>query len=299
MKVSLRQLEAFLLVAEEASVSRAAERMGLTQSAVSVLIRELERSIGDISLLERSPRAVRLTAAGREALPRAQLIVSETGLLVRDLKGLSELRRGRVKIAATVALASSLLPRLIKEFQSRYPAIVVEIFDVDPGEFAEVVRRGQVDIGLATTEIGDHDLEVEPIVSDKISMIVPSSSPHAKRRSITWSELRELKTITVRRENTIRTMIERSLGVHGQQFSPDIEVLHLATALALTAEGFGSAVLPSYLVPYMGIGSFVAIPLRKPEIVRDIALVRRRGHRPTPATLAFRKFASEAIKRRE
>ncbi len=299
MRITLRQLQAFVLTAEIGSISKVAGYMNLTQSAVSLLVKELEAAVGGATLLDRSSRPISLTEAGRQALLRAQLICSEAKLFSEQLRDYSELNRGNVRIGASVAIASVLLAPLVKIFRSLHPTIVIEIHETDPGALQDVIRKGSIDLALMTIEADDaDDLVIEPVLRDRLSMIALRSDPNATRKFVTWRELSALKTISVRRPNTIREIIEKSMSIHAITFAPDLEVSNLATALSLVSEGLGCAVLPAYLVPYASAAHLVAVPLKDPEVTRTIALVRRRGRPVSPATSAFAALAKKELSSR-
>src|SRR5262245_1497218 len=117
---TLRQIEAFVLTCSLDSITAAAARMNLTQSAVSVLIRQLETGLGT-RLLDRTTRSLRPTAAGLEALPRAQRLLRDRDVLVSSVRGLVDIARGRISFAVTAAVASALMPSALAEFKRRYP----------------------------------------------------------------------------------------------------------------------------------------------------------------------------------
>ncbi|UPJ48400.1 LysR family transcriptional regulator [Bradyrhizobium sp. 200] len=298
MRVSLRQLQAFVLAAEEGSISGAAARMNLTQSAVSVLIRELERAVGVPALLDRSSRPAALTEAGRAVIQRAQLICSEADLFSQELQGYSDLKRGIVKVASSPAIASMLLAPVAKAFKTQYPGIELQVYESDAAVSEDMIRKGSADIGLLTIVADDNpELSIEPVLADSLSMVVLKSDPNAGRQSISWREVSAFKTISVRKPSSIRDIIDRAMSKHDMTFTPHMEVSHLATVLSLVSEELGCAIIPAYLVERRD-GPFSVIPLVNPTIKRTISLCTRRGRKISPATLAFSNLVRKELSKK-
>ncbi len=149
MNITLRQLQAFVAVAELGGFTAAAERLHVTQSALSVMIRGLEGELG-LRLFDRTTRTVALTDAGRELYPLAEKTLEDLSSAVAHSRELADVRRGRVTIAATTLVSSMLLPRAIARFGDAYPGIRVALRDgASPAQIAAMVAGSQVDIGIA------------------------------------------------------------------------------------------------------------------------------------------------------
>lgn len=294
MRPTLRQLEAFVRVVELGSVTAAAARMALTQPAVSLLLRELEKALGGAALFDRSKRSITLTEAGRALLPRAQFLVAETALLAQDIREAISGAAATASLAATAAMASSIVPPVLRDFAQRYPQRKVVLFDVAPEALLDHVLGGLVDLAIGTVE--QHpDLVTTPLGIDQFCVIAPKRSAIGRRRSMRWREAAELPTITVRRGSAIRALMDSALATHGLSFEPSREVSMLATALSLSAAGLGYAILPSSLVPQLSQGQFVTIPLEEPTITRRIALFARRGRPLSVAAESLRDLLIEQL----
>ena len=148
---NLRQLRAFRAVYQLRKLSAAAEQLALTQSAVSVLIRQLEDGLGT-RLFDRTTRTLRPTAAATEALAVVERILRDVDALGAGLRELGTLRRGRVSVAVTPTLGEILLPRVLQRFGKQHPGIQVVIDDCSPDQFVARVVGEQVDLGLGTPE---------------------------------------------------------------------------------------------------------------------------------------------------
>ena len=130
MAITLRQIQAFLAVAELGTFTKAAERLHMAQPALSQLVRELEHELG-IRLFDRTTRRVELTEGGREFQGASAKIVHDLELAIQNANDLAERRRGRITVAAPPLLAAAILPEAIAEMRERYPGIRIALTGAD------------------------------------------------------------------------------------------------------------------------------------------------------------------------
>lgn len=294
MNPTLRQLEAFVLCARQGSLTAAAERMGLTPSAISLLLRQLEADMG-LRLLDRTTRRLQLTEAGRDALEGAERVLQERNRLLAGVQGLAARQAGQLIVAASAAIAAVMIPGMMRAFTEHHPGIRLVLRDVSPDRVVPMVEEGIAEIGLGTVGEVPTGLRTETLLSDQISAICHIGAPHAARHRLSWAEALTEPCISVVPGNPIRTLIDETLAAQGRKLEPAWEVSFFATALALTTAGFGIALLPGYLVgqsPGMGL---VAVPLEEPRIRRDVTLVSRAGRSLSPAASAFISVARRSV----
>ena len=150
--VTLRQLRAFVAVAEEGSIARAAQRLHLTGSALSMLIASLEGELGT-RLFERTTRRLQLTDAGRELLPAIGEVFHHLDSALSDLRESTQRRDTQLRIAASPLLAATLLPGVMAGFRERYPAVRLKLLDKAVGAVPQAVRGGDADIACAVVYV--------------------------------------------------------------------------------------------------------------------------------------------------
>ncbi|WP_424137832.1 LysR family transcriptional regulator [Roseomonas chloroacetimidivorans] len=297
MNPTLRQLEAFALCARQGSLTAAAERMGLTPSAISLLLRQLETELG-LRLLDRTTRRLQLTEAGRDALEGAERVLQERSRLLAGVQGLAARQGGQLVIAASAAIAAVMIPGMLRDFTERHPGIRLVLRDVSPDRVAPMVEEGAAEIGLGTVGEVPTGIRTETLLSDQLSAICRRDAPLASRQRLSWAEALREPCISVVPGNPIRTLIDETLAAQGRSLEPAWEVSFFATALSLTAGGFGIALLPGYLVgqsPAMGL---LALPLEEPKVQRDVVLVLRAGRSLSPAASAFMAVARRSVSAR-
>jgi len=298
MNLTLRQLRAFQAVAETGSFTRAADRLNLTQSATSGLIRELEREVG-VRLFDRTTRRVDLTASGREFILSVGRLLAGLDHSVREVRDLAEMRRGRLAIGAPPLLAATIVPPLVARFLDHHAAIQIVLADVPTEQILARIESGELDCGIGTfppAGDGDGDRRAArtvqtPFLSDRLHLVCPRGHPFAGRPDPCWADLQGVPLILLTGESGVRTLIDAALSAAGVEIAPAYEVAQMTTALALVDAGLGLSILPSYA---LAMGGRLAIEVRLlngPPVSREISIATAAGRSPTPATSAFIRFA--------
>lgn len=283
---TLKQLRAFVAVYQLRKLSAAAERLFITQSAVSVMIRQMEEGLG-ARLFDRTTRSLQPTPAAREAIDVAERILRDLDSLGAGLQDLSGLRRGRVCVAITPTLAEILLPPVIRAFSEKHPEIHVVIDDCAPDQFVSRVIGEQVDFGIGTPERAGPGVELQTLVRDHLSLICTREHSLANRKTVRWSDLQGLPLTTVRPGYGIRPLIELSAARAGVTLSVANEVSFLATALWMTGSGMGASIMPAAYVTYSRDPGLVVKTLTSPKVSRDISVVVKQGRSLSPAARSF------------
>jgi DNA-binding transcriptional LysR family regulator len=296
MNVTIRQIQAFLAVAEFGSFTRAAERLHLAQPALSQHVRELEEALG-IRLFDRTTRRVELTEGGREFRGAASKILEDLELAVRNANDLAERRRGRLVIAAPPLLAAVILPQAIAEFRSRHPGIQVNLIDARTDQIVESVRSGRADCGLGTFSPAEDGIERAPLARDSLMLFCSHSSEFFGRNEVAWNDLNGHPLVTLTRDSGIRLLVEVGYEAAELPLKPAYEVSQITTAIALVEAGLGSAVLPTYAWAAAQYRKVVAKPLRKPSISRDIVMIHASGRSVSPAVSAFESIVRRYVQR--
>jgi LysR family transcriptional regulator, carnitine catabolism transcriptional activator len=286
--VSLKQLRAFAAVAAEGSFTRAAQRLHLSQSALSALIRGLETELG-LRLLDRTTRRLELTEAGFELEPTVQRLLSEIDRVALDLRDVAERRRGRVRLGTTPLLACSLMPPLVAAYRAAFPGVDALLFDASTDILLEKLRAGELDLAISTFEETGPDVVAEPLFTDPMVMVCASGHALAREPRVRWSALRDQPLLMLAPGSGLRSLVERELQKLGLPVAPAQEVTHVATALALARAGLGVAVLPAYALQVGQVPDVVGVPLVHPTIARTVSLIHLRQRSLSPAARAMQQ----------
>src|SRR5262245_51709625 len=180
MAINLGQLRVFEAVTRSGSFSAAAERLGVTPPAVSLQIRQLERT-HDVQLFERVGRRVRLTDAGRRLEAYAQRIMALAGDAERALEATRDFAGGQLRLLASATSAAYYLPPLLTRFRARYPAIRVHLDVGNSQRVRERIAGLEGDLGVLGVDTGHPDLVQELFAKDPLVIVVAPSHPWARR----------------------------------------------------------------------------------------------------------------------
>ncbi|MET4045177.1 LysR family transcriptional regulator [Bradyrhizobium sp. RT6a] len=298
MNVTLRQLQAFTGVYRTRSITRAARGLGITQSATSLLIQQLEAQLG-VKLFDRSTRSVQPTLAADEAVHAAERMLGDALGLSRRMRDLAQARAGRVAFLASAGTASALLPSVLAKFRAGYPDIEIDMRDVAADDLVPRLIATDAEFAIGSVEGEFAELTVETLTRGRLSAIGRRTADFAARRSLTWDELAQMPTIAMRGETRIRMQIDQALGTQGKHLNPTYEVTLINTALAMTAQGLGLAILPATMLPADQFPTLIAKPLIRPAITRPVSLLQRQGRTLSPAAQAFVATARTALAERE
>jgi DNA-binding transcriptional LysR family regulator len=283
MNVSLRQLKVFQAVARTRNFSRAGDRIGLTQPAVSRCIRDLEEELG-LRLLDRTTREVELTEAGIKLSGALDRLIDELESVLLETRASGEQHRGKVRVASAPTLSAGLMPEYISAGALRYPGITLMMRDQSQKQVMDSVRSGEVDFGLAIEPQQTEDLHTHRIMADSFSLVCRADHPLAQRRQVPWSALNGEKLVLLDYSSGSRPLIDRALAAKRVRYEVVQEVGHLSTAFRMIEVGIGLSVVPALFLPLPQTG-LVSRPLT-PQVRRGIVLVRRRNRSLSPAAEA-------------
>ncbi|MCT4714114.1 LysR family transcriptional regulator [Enterobacteriaceae bacterium H18W14] len=272
MKMSIKQLRAFLAVAHTLNFARASERLNLSQPALSLTIKNLEEVLGG-SLLNRSTRKVTLTQAGEFFLPTARQLLADIDNAEETMRQRFTLQRGKVSVAAMPSFAANALPGALKVFRERYSHINVTVHDVVNEQVIEMVKEGRVEMGIVFEPAPGGQLRFTPLGCDRFIAIVSQNSPLADRQQLSWRELLTLDFITLQHPSAVRLMLEEQLARSGCKLEVAMESHQLMTVGRMVAGGLGASAVPALCQQQMQDLGVVCLPLHGPVIEKRIGVV--------------------------
>ncbi|MBX9840814.1 MAG: LysR family transcriptional regulator [Xanthobacteraceae bacterium] len=297
MNISLRQIRAFLAVAELGSFTQAAERLGLSQPALSLLIRQLESDL-DLRLFDRTSRRTVITAGGREFEQAVAKVVSDLDAAVTGARDLASRKRGRLVIAAPPTLSSVLLPRVIGEFRKSFEGVKITLIDTTD-EISELIRSGRVDLGVGTFSPNVEGIERIVLVRDSLLLFCLANSGFARRDTVRWKDLEGAPLIALTPESGVRHLVDASHYKAGLRVEYAHEVSGMTTALSFVEAELGVTILPTYALALRRRESIVARPLVEPHVAREICAISRHGRSLPPSGVHFlatlRKWARRSL----
>jgi DNA-binding transcriptional LysR family regulator len=296
--MNTRQLAAFCAVVERKSFSQAAERLGVTQPAVSLQIRSLEQRLGR-QLLDRSGRRVEPTEAGLRLYASAQRLLQLEEQLLEELASDDEgIVDGTLELGASTGPGGSVVPVLLCEFQARYPDVRVRLTVSDTQTIVDQVADRALELGIVGAGRRHRGVTFEPFFRDEVVLAVPASHPFAGK-TVSLEELRTEPLIVMQEGAGVRQVIEDELRKAGAR----LRDLDVQLELGLQ-ESVRSAVLAGHGITFisrlaiesdLATGVIATARVRGLDPVREILLARASGRSETRAARAFVAFARDQL----
>lgn len=286
MNLDIRQLRAFVTVAESGSFTRAAGSLNLSQPALTVQIRKLEEGLG-LRLFDRNTRSVALTRSGRELLPALGRILRELDGVVAETRQLSTMQRGVIRLAALPSFASGVLPEIIADFRRRHPGIGFSVRDVIASGVAELVASGEADLGLTGGAVLGPDLEILLRGADRMHAVYPEGHQLARRAAIGIADLARHPLVLMDRATSVRQVVEAAFAAAGIVPLVGAEVTYMASAVGMVRAGLGIAILPGSAMEVRAERGLRSQRIEGEGFARPIAVVKRRGRTLPPASERF------------
>jgi DNA-binding transcriptional LysR family regulator len=292
-----RQLAAFCAVVERRSFSQAAERLGVTQPAVSLQVRALEQRLGQ-RLIDRSGRRVEPTEAGKRLYRNAQRLLQLEQQLIEDVRGDGGQLTGSIAIGASTGPGAHLVPLLLCEFQRDHPDLRIALSIADTHAVIERVADRELELGIVGALRRHRGLDFEPLVVDEIVLAVPPDHPAADGE-IGLDALREETIIVMQEGAGVRQVVDEELRRAGLRLRGPETKLELGlqeSVKSAVAAGYGVTFISrSAIEGELEAGTLAAARVEGLEPTRQIYVVRARGRRATRAADAFLEFAKERL----
>lgn len=296
LNITLRQLRAFLAVADQGSFTNAATHLNITQSALTTAVKNLETELG-LKLFDRTTRQVEPTLHGRQFAAVAHRFTEDFERAVEDMRAHAERQQGQVVVGATATLITSVLVPALNELAARYPGIRVRLVEVLTGEAIERVLAGDMDLAFTTISPSDRELTTIPVMRDQFAIVCDASHPLANKSSAqSWEVFRRYPTISLLGESGIRNIL--SGHESGQEAIRQLtyEVSSIAGLTRMIRDGLGISAVPGFIARTMAADGVHQVPLR-PAVYRTVSLISRPGRSPTPAASALVSVALTQLRK--
>jgi DNA-binding transcriptional LysR family regulator len=285
--MNLNHLAIFHAVAQTGGMTLGAERLKISQPAVSKQVRQLERNLR-VRLFDRIGRRVRLSQAGEILAAYARRLFALAHEAEEAMEDVRAVRRGRLAIGASTTIGTYLLPGVLAEFWRRHPGVELLVQVENTEQIHRRLAGHELDVGLTEGLVEDEELEAEVFHRDELLLIAAPGHRLAGRPRVPLSALREEPFILREPGSGTRAVEERALA---RLRLPIRAVMALGSTEAIkrvVAEGVGLAIVSRLAVgSECAAGTLAVLPVAELPIYRPLRLVRRRGRRDGPALQAF------------
>ena len=274
MSLNLDHLKTFALVVETGSFSLAAERLGISQPAVSLQMKELERRLG-VRLLERVARRARPTAAGVELVEQMRHVNASVDAVHAAMATHSAAVTGRVTIGTGATACLYLLPTVLRTLRARYPALQVSVVTGNTADFARAVEDNSIDVALVTLPIKSRALTALPLMDDEFVAVGPRDGlPVPARASAQFLGRKDL--VLFEPAANTRVLVDRWFKDAGHACRPIMELGSVEAIKEMVAAGLGWSVLPAMAVTGAGEHRGLVHLSLQPRLQRTLALILRK-----------------------
>jgi DNA-binding transcriptional LysR family regulator len=287
INMTLEQLRIFVAVAERLHMTRAADALGLSQSAASSAIAALE-TVHGVKLFDRVGRGLELSDAGRAFLPEARAVLARAEAAARTLDDVAGLSRGSISLGASQTVSSYWLPPRMARFAERYPGVALSMIAGNTAQIVKAVLDGRADLGFVEGDFSDPALRSETVASDRIGLYVAPGHPLAGR-NVGIGELRSAAWVLRETGSGTRAHFEQQMALHGAAASELRIVLELPSNEAVLAAAMNAELVTSVselaAEPLIATGRLKALPFAL--AARTFRLITHRERRRSRAAQAF------------
>ncbi|MDH5205400.1 MAG: LysR family transcriptional regulator [Hylemonella sp.] len=289
---TLKQLQTFIEVAKQKSVSRAAERLFVTQPAVSMQIRQLEEAFG-LALIEPIGRNIQLTHAGQEFLTHAIAAIAKLKDLEASMAEHVGMKKGRIDLAV-VSTAKYFVPMLLVRFAKLMPGIEVTLRIDNRENILGMLARNEIDLVVMGRSPSTLDCEAVSFASNPLSIIAPPDHPLARRKHIAFDTLKDHAFVVREKGSGTRAAMERLFAQHEVAIKTVMEMPSNETIKQAVMAGMGLGFLSLRTVRHeLSTGHLALLDVSGMPLVGNWYITHLRQKKLSPAATAFKEFLIE------
>lgn len=271
--ISFKQVQAFICVATSNTFAEAADKMYLSQPALSSAIKKMETQLGGM-LFSRTTRKVELSPEGASFLPIAQRLMNDWEEAFLDVHNVFAMGRGKLSIAAMPSFAAGLLPKILQHYQVQFANIKFSIVDIVMEAVYKEVREGRVEIGFTFEHEKQEGTIFHPLFTDNFMVILPTNHALATRKYLEWQDVVAYPFVAMNKSSAIRNWIEAHLEQQGYRLNVVADAGQLATLGQFVLHGLGVSVVPCLCQEQMATKDLVCLPLRNSGLHKKVGMIR-------------------------
>lgn len=293
---TLKQLRYLSALAAHRHFGKAAEACAITQPALSMQIRELEKDLG-VDLVERRPGDVMLTETGLEVARRAEHVLAATRDLADFARHSGRPLTGRLRLGVIPTLAPYVLPQLLPVLQQRHTELRVELRETQTRVLMDELMRGALDTVLLALPVNERDIESLRLFDDPFLLAMPADDPLARAARVSSAEIDARRLILLEEGHCLRDQALAFCGTARHDMPAGLGATSLATVMQMVANGYGVT-----LVPKIAVGVEVrdervkVLRFRDPEPARHIGLAWRRTSPRKVDFIALGQIVTEVLR---
>lgn len=286
--MELTQLRYFREIAKSGHMTKAARTLGVSQPALSAMLRKLEAEVGT-SLLHRTGKGVELSEAGKVFLRHADESVRRADEGLHEVRRLSGLETGSIRTGAGATAASYILPSVVSDMRRAHPGLKFYVREMGSSAIVEAILNGELDLGIVTLPVravGAKQLVLRSLVDDELRLITPPRHKLAKETSFRWSDLKGESVIGFEAGSAVREVVDAAAASSGITLDVVMELRSIQSIQQMVAAGVGVGFVSRLSDAPKRLPSLT--PKGEP-LIRELAIVRRSDHTPSTAVAEFER----------
>lgn len=294
-RLSIRHIRAFVAVARHRSLTRAAESLFVTQSALSLTIQHLEEDLG-VLLFDRTTRRLDLTLAGEEFLQSAERLLIDFDSSISEMRALGKRGRGKVGIASVPSVMALLLPEPVAEYIDDYPNIDVYLREDNSESVQQRLIAGDVDFGICSPWEPDSELVFEPLFEDSFGVVFAPDHPFAATKGkLSWKDLTGQRIIGFSADLGMQHQLSHTEGLSQEVREPRYRVSNTSAIETLVARSVGVSVMSALAAQRAPLNHLSLRLLSSPTLTRTVGVLRRQGKSLSPAASTMLEYVRRAV----
>src|SRR6185295_3964880 len=292
--MEIRQLRAFVAIAEAGTFTAAAQRVHVTQAAISMQIRQLENELG-VKLFVRAPRRVALTEAGEQLLQRARHILRDHDAAVDEVAELAGTQRGRLRIgSASAGVTTDVLPKLLKEIRKQHAGANLSLISGTSDALVNQLLNGDLDLAFVSLPVEARGINTERLSQDQLVAIASPRHKLAKQKTVSAYTLAGEKLILGERGGNTRRLIDQFFEQAGVTLQVSMELSRQAAIRRMVEEDMGVGIVPLESVrEEVDKGRLVRWWIEGAQINWELGIARLTGGYEAPITQTFIRLARQ------
>ncbi|PFM82565.1 LysR family transcriptional regulator [Bacillus sp. AFS077874] len=271
--MELREIEYFLAICDELHFTRAAEKLGISQPALSRQMRALEDKLG-VRLFDRLGKKIAITEAGKILKEESDKIFSNIKFIYEQIGELQKVKRGKLIVGAMSGELSKLASEVFLELHRMHPYLQMKIIKLDNIE--ERIIQNEIDIALTHQPYEKKQLTNIPLYNEEFSLVVPIDHHLAKRDIVEFEKIKDIPFVISPNNHYCRKLIDDAATSKGFVIQPIIELTDVQSILKIVKAGVGATILPNSLLAFENPQSLKVIKLVNPVICKEIAIVHHK-----------------------
>jgi LysR family transcriptional regulator, hydrogen peroxide-inducible genes activator len=293
--ITLRQLRYLDALSRHRHFGRAAEACSVSQPALSMQIRDMEKQL-DVELIERRPGEAALTDIGIEVARRGEQVLAAARDLVDFARHRGRLLTGRLKLGIIPTLAPYLLPKVLPVLQGRYPDLTVELRETRTKTLLEELAGGDLDVVMLALPVPDADIETTALFEDHFLLAVPADDPLPRSTPVSARQIDQQRLMLLEEGHCLRDQALAYCGTERQDMPLSLGATSLATVMQMVASGYGVTLVPEVAVDVEVRDERVKLlRFTAPEPGRTVGLAWRRTSPRKPDFVALGEIALAAL----